>query len=374
MANPISPAELKKRMDSDEGAVILDVRPANAYGEWRIQGNKAQSMNIQNSKLKEFGVESFAEIPKDQEIVTVCAKGISAQEAAKMLEEKGYRAAFLEGGMRAWSEFYEPVTVVKNNGLAIYQIMRLAKGCLSYVIASEKEAIVVDAGRHIDRYIEFARRIRVTVKHVLDTHLHADHISGGRELARALSADYWIAPVEAESVSFDYKPLTGGQSFFLGKSTVRIVSLHTPGHTRASMSFLVNEKFLLSGDTLFVSGLGRSDLKGHAKEMAQMMFQTVRTTIAELPTALMVLPGHYSDFREINESGFVGETLAEIRAANPMLEMMDEAKFVEIAVRNAGVTPPNYETIIAINRGQQDATIEQKTELEIGPNRCAVKH
>lgn len=374
MVQSITSDELKTRMDSDNGAVILDVRAKNAYDEWRIQGDKVQSLNIQNSKLKEFGVESFSAIPKNREIVTVCAKGVSAQEAATMLEEKGYKAVFLEGGMGAWSEFYEPVTVVKSDNVEIYQMMRLAKGCLSYVIASDGDAMIIDAGRHIERYIEFTKRIGVTIKHVFDTHLHADHISGGRELAKEVGADYWIAPEEAKGASFHYEPLSDGASFTLGNSKVTMVSVRTPGHTAASTSFLVNEKYLFSGDTLFVSGLGRSDLKGQAKEMAQEMFHTVRTTLADLPDNLIVLPGHYSDFGEINHSGFVGESLAEIRAKNPMLHMTDEDKFVEIAVGNAGVTPPNHETIISINRGQQEASHEEKTELEVGPNRCAVKH
>lgn len=373
MQKSIAPHELKQRMDSQMGAVILDVRPTSAFTEWRIQGDRVQSINIQNSKLEKFGVESFTEIPKDREVVTLCAKGISAQEAAKMLEDNGYQAVYLEGGMAAWSEFYETTTVVKNDDVAIYQLMRLAKGCLSYFIVSGDEAIVVDAGRHIDRYIDFANQMGVSIREVFDTHLHADHISGGLELARATAANYWIAPEETEGVTFEYVPLTPGQSFDFGKTHVQVIALRTPGHTLGSTSFLIDDKYLLSGDTLFVSGLGRSDLKGRTAEMAQMMFHTVRTTISELSDDLLVLPGHYSDFQEINAAGFVGEPLRQIRANNPMLHMMDEEAFVRIAVGNTGVTPPNHETIIAMNRGQTEASSEQKMELEIGPNRCAVK-
>lgn len=374
MPRSITAEELKRRMDSEQGAIVLDVRAANAYEDWRIQGDRLKSVNIQNSKLKEFGVASFSEIPKDREVVTVCAKGVAAQEAADMLEEQGYHAVYLEGGMGAWSEFYEPVKAVETEAVTIYQMMRLAKGCLSYVIVSGDEAIVVDAGRHIDRYIEFAKQIGVNIREVFDTHLHADHISGGVDLARAADANYWIAPEETEGATFHYNALTSGQKFVLGDTHVEVVGLRTPGHTVGSTSFLVDDKFLLSGDTLFVSGLGRSDLKGRAKEMAQMMFHTVRTTIAELPDELLVLPGHYSDFREINSVGYVGEPLSTIRANNDMLHMQDEDEFVRIAVGNVGVTPPNHETVIAINRGQIEASSEQKSELEVGPNRCAVKH
>lgn len=374
MAKAITADELKRRMDSKQGVVILDVRPTDAYQEWRIQGDKVRSLNIQNSKLKEFGVESFSDIPKQQEVVAVCARGISAQEAAAMLEEKGYQAAYLQGGMGAWSEFYEPVAVTKNEQYAIYQLMRLAKGCLSYVITSGQQAMVVDAGRNVERYEDFAKQLGVEMTDVIDTHLHADHISGGNELAQRTGAKYWISPEETEAATFDFVPLKEGQSFELGAANVKVIGLHTPGHTIGSMSLLVDDKYLLSGDTLFISGLGRSDLKGRVQEMAHKMFETVTTKISEIADDVIVLPGHYSDFQEINAAGYVGETMAVVRKNNPMLHMTDEAEFVKIAVGNVGVTPPNHETIIAINRGQLHPSETEQAELEVGPNRCAVKH
>lgn len=374
MAKAISADELKRRMDSEQGVFILDVRPTDAYQEWRIQGNKVQSLNIQNSKLKEFGVESFSDIPKHQEVVTICAQGISAQEAAEMLEEKGYQATYLQGGMSAWSEFHEPVAVTKNERFAIYQLMRLAKGCLSYVITSGQQAMIVDAGRNVERYEDFAKQLGVEITDVIDTHLHADHISGGNELAKRTGAKYWISPEETEGATFDFVPLKEGQSFVLGAANVKVLGLHTPGHTIGSMSLLVDDKYLLSGDTLFISGLGRSDLKGRVQEMAHKMFETVITKISEIADEVIVLPGHYSDFQEINAAGYVGETMAVVRRNNPMLHMTDEAEFVKIAVGNVGVTPPNHETIIAINRGQLHPSEAEKAELEVGPNRCAVKH
>ncbi|SHL15041.1 MBL fold metallo-hydrolase [Alicyclobacillus tolerans] len=374
MVKRITVEELKKRMDSKQGVVILDVRPSNAYQEWRIQGDKVRSLNIQNSKLKEFGVESFSDIPKQQEVVTVCARGISAQEAAEWLEEKGYQASYLDGGMSAWSEFYEPVTVIKNEKYAIYQIMRLAKGCLSYVITSGQQAIIVDAGRNVERYEDFAKQLGVKITDVIDTHLHADHISGGNELAKRTGAKYWISPEETVGATFNFVPLKDGQTLTLGEAKIKVFGLHTPGHTIGSMSLLVDDKYLLSGDTLFISGLGRSDLKGHVQEMAHKMFETVTTKIAAIPDDVIVLPGHYSDFQEINTAGYVGESMSTVRKNNPMLHMTNETEFVKIAVGNVGVTPPNHETIIAINRGQLHPSKEEQAELEVGPNRCAVKH
>jgi glyoxylase-like metal-dependent hydrolase (beta-lactamase superfamily II)/rhodanese-related sulfurtransferase len=369
----ITAEELKRRMDLPEGVVILDVRASSAYQDWRIEGRNVYSVNIQNSKLREYGVSSFAEIPKDKEIVAVCAKGISAQDTVKMLEDSGYQAVCLKGGMSAWSEFYEPVSVVQTERLHVTQFIRLAKGCLSYMVTSKGEAAVVDAGRHIDRYIEFAKQHGVKIQHVLDTHLHADHISGGRALAEATGAKYWIAEEEMVDATGSFEPLADGTKISLGDTSLTIMALKTPGHTVASTSFLVDNKYLVAGDTIFLSGLGRPDLKGRVREMANLLFDTVTGTIANLPGDILVLPGHFSNFWEINRDGYVGALLEEIRSKNPLLHTTEREAFVEKVVGNTGATPPNYETIIGINRGLLHASDAEKTELEIGPNRCAVK-
>lgn len=370
----ISAKELKQRMDAPQGVTILDVRASTAYDDWRIQGQNVNSLNIQNSKLKEFGVASFTQIPRDREVVAVCAKGAAAQETVEMLEAVGYQGVLLEGGMEAWSEFYEPVPVVQDDHVAVYQILRRAKGCLSYLVTSGGEAVVVDAGRQIGNYIEFADHLGVQIRHVFDSHLHADHISGGRALAAAVGADYWLAPAEAEGGTFEFHPLADGQSVSFGTATVRFVGLLTPGHTVASTSFLIDDKYLLSGDTLFVSGLGRPDLKGRAAEMAGMMFHTVQTTVAQFDEDVLVLPGHFGDISEIGAAGYVGAPMKDIRANNPLLHVTEENVFVQQMLANLGATPPNHDTIIAINRGQKVVDSAEQSTLEVGPNRCAVTH
>ncbi len=148
----------------------------------------------------------------------------------------------------------------------------------------------------------------------------------------------------------------------------------TPGHTPGSTSFLVNRKFLLSGDTIFVGGLGRPDLGGKAREWAQALYDTVFKKIADLPDDVLVLPAHYADIKEINENGYVGATLGDIRRTNEIMRTTDVEQFTEQVVSAIGDTPPNYERIVAINRGTEHVKEEEAMELEIGPNRCAVHH
>lgn len=364
--------ELHRKMDCGERVFILDVRNPEDFEEWKIEGNHVESLNIPYFDFLDEDEAVYESLPKDAEVVVVCAKGGSSLMVAEQLDARGYHVSSLADGMLAWSQFYAPTTVVDESALKLIQLNRLAKGCLSYMIISAGEAVVVDANRHVDEYIRIAQQERARIVHVLDTHLHADHISGGIELAREADAKYWIAPEETEGAKFNYEPLQEGQLVLFGKSKLAIVGIRTPGHTLGSTSFLIDDKYLLTGDTLFVSGLGRSDLKGHAREMAEMMFDTVIRTIAKLPDDLVILPGHYGDVQEMNKAGYVGAKMAEIRKNNSILHVKDKQTFVDIAVANVGMTPPNHDKIIAVNRRQIEVTSQVQTEMEVGPNRCAV--
>lgn len=373
MGSRIDAQELHERMTSSQGVTILDVRNQQAYEEWRIQGQNVQSLNIPNSQLQADGVDASIDVSKNREIVAVCAKGIAAQETVKMLEEAGFKSAYLEGGMGAWAEYYYPLRVAQLKSGTLYQILRPGKGCLSYLVTSGAEAVVVDAGRHVQVYLDLAAELGVSIRHTVDTHMHADHISGSRNLARETGATYWIAAAEMAGASGEFQALEDGMKLPVGNGELEMVSIRTPGHTVASTSFLIEGAYLLSGDTVFVSGLGRPDLKGKASEMAEEMYDTVIHKLSSLDGTTWVLPSHYSDYREMTPEGYVGARLADIRDRNLLLSVTDRTAFVESLVRRVGATPPNYEQVTQVNRGLYQATWEEQSELEVGPNRCAVK-
>jgi glyoxylase-like metal-dependent hydrolase (beta-lactamase superfamily II) len=294
---------------------------------------------------------------------------------AEKLEEKGYKVCTLAGGMTEWSQFYHPVTVVASDEMKIIQVNRLAKGCLSYLVISEGKAAVVDPNRHIDEYIKLAEKENVEITHVLDTHCHADHISGGAQLAQKVGATYYISRSEMQGSEIPFEPLEEHDQIQFGDVQVKVLAIPTPGHTPGSVSFLVNEHYLLSGDTIFVGGLGRPDLGGKAREWAQSLYETVFTKIASLSDDIIVLPTHFADISEINQNGYVGATLGEIRHSNEIMRTEDRSQFTEQVVAGAsGATPPNYEQIVEINRGNIKVNDDQATQLEIGPNRCAIHH
>lgn len=367
--------ELHAKINSGEPIFILDVRNTDEYEDWKIEGEYLESTNIPYFDFLEDDENNYKGLPKDKEIIVVCAKGGGSMMVAEILDERGYKVSHLEKGMVEWSQFYHPQTVAIDENMKLIQVNRLAKGCLSYMVISDGKALLVDPGRHIDEYIKLAAQENVTIETIMDTHCHADHISGAPELAEKTGAVYYIASGEMQDSEIPFEPLEKHEEVAVGSVNVKILAMPTPGHTPGSTSFLVNDKYLLSGDTVFVGGLGRPDLGGKAREWAQSLYETVMTKIANLSDEIVVLPSHFADVQEINASGFVGEMLGEIRNNNEILRTDNREQFTEMVVSGSEyATPPNYEQIIGINRGVVAVSTEQATELEIGPNRCAVHH
>ncbi len=375
----MSTAELYDKMKAGENLVILDVRNEDEYNDWKIEGKSLRSVNIPYFDFLEEDQINVHEqkLPKDAEIVVVCAKGGSSEMVAETLQQRGYNVSSLEGGMLAWSKFYYPTEVAFDENLKLIQVNRLSKGCLSYFVISEGKAIVVDPNQHINVYLDLAQKENAQIVAILDSHLHADHISGAPAIAKETGATYYInsSDFAGENPGYEYEPLENYDNIRFGNVNVEVLAIQTPGHTPGSVSFLLNDKYMLSGDTVFVGGLGRPDLGGKAREWALDLYDTVFKKLSELADDIIVLPAHYADIREINDQGIVSAMLGDIRRNNVVMQTSNKEEFTEIVAGAANTTkPPNFEEIIAINRGQLKVDDERATELEIGPNRCAVHH
>lgn len=371
----INAQQLHEKINSGKPVFILDVRNPDEYNDWKIEGKKIRSINIPYFDFLEDDEKNYKDLPKDTEIIVICAKGGGAQMVSEILDEKGYQVSYLEKGMIEWSQFYHPVTISVDEDMKLIQLNRLAKGCLSYMVISQGQALIVDPGRHIEEYVKLAEQEHVAITNIMDTHCHADHISGGPELAEKTGATYYISASEMQGSDIPFEPLEHHEHIQFGNVKVKVLAMPTPGHTPGSVSFLINDTFMLSGDTIFVGGLGRPDLGGKAREWAQSLYETVFQKVANLPDDILVLPSHYADIQEINENGFVGATLGEIRKSNEIMRTENRELFTEKVVEGSlGATPPNYEQIVDINRGTVDVTADKATELEIGPNRCAIHH
>lgn len=367
-------AEVSKKVINKTDLFILDVRNESDFNDWKIEGQNFEFLNIPYFDLLDGVEEILDQIPANKEILVVCAKEGSSVMVAEMLSEAGLDVFYLMGGMKAWSEHLEPVRIGElTNGAEIYQFVRLGKGCLSYMVVSNGEAAVIDSTRMIDAYLDFADDIGVKITHVLDTHLHADHISGGRRIAEATNAAYWLPSKDAAEVTFEYQPVESGNVITIGHTAIDIQALYSPGHTIGSTSFVVDQKYLLSGDILFIDSIGRPDLAGLAEDWVGDLRETLYTRYKELSEELIVLPSHFMIIDELNEDGSVAKKLGSLFAENHGLNIADETEFRELVTGNLPPQPNAYQEIRETNMGKIEPDNEKQREMEIGPNRCAVR-
>jgi glyoxylase-like metal-dependent hydrolase (beta-lactamase superfamily II) len=372
--NPMTAKEVAKKVVNKESFFILDVRNEDAFQDWKVEGENIQYLNVPYFDLLDGVEEILPQLPQDKEILVICAKEGSSIMIADMLSEEGLTVSYLQGGMKAWSEHLEPVKVgdLKDGG-ELYQFVRIGKGCLSYMVVSNGGAALIDATRMTDVYTDFAQEIGATITHVFDTHLHADHISGGRKIVEATNATYWLPPKDAQDVTFTYQPLEEGQDVTIGNTTIKIQPLYSPGHTIGSTSFIVDESYLLSGDILFIDSIGRPDLAGFAEDWVGDLRETLYTRYKELSDDLIVLPAHFMIIEELNDNGSVSEKLGTLFEKNHGLNMEDEAAFREMVTGNLPPQPNAYQEIREMNMGKITPDEEKQREMEIGPNRCAVR-
>jgi glyoxylase-like metal-dependent hydrolase (beta-lactamase superfamily II)/rhodanese-related sulfurtransferase len=367
--------ELKAEIDAGSDLFILDLRNADEFAQWKVEGKQPiRTLNIPYFEFLEDEEGSMARLPKDREITLVCAKGGASEYVADLLVQHGYSARNVKGGMKEWSVLYDFRTVVETPEFTLKQVNRVAKGCLSYLLTSRGEALIVDPARHADEYLAAIAAEGLKVAGIVDTHLHADHISGGPELTARTGAPYYVADDDITGATIPYLPLKDGDVLKVGDAVVRVLAIATPGHTPGSSSLLVNDRYFLSGDTIFVESVGRPDLGGKAREWADDLFETLYARLNGLKDDVLVLPAHYSSPGEIRERGLVAERLGRIRAENEALHVSGREQFVAYVLSDLPEQPASYEVMRRVNKGYEPADEEKASELEIGANRCAAKH
>jgi len=367
-------AQVARKVIDNQPLFILDVRNHDAYEDWKIEGHNFEYLNIPYFELLDGVDNVLSKLPIDQDVLVVCAKEGSSIMVAEMIAEAGRNVFYLEGGMKSWSSYLEPIKVGDlRGGGELYQFVRLGKGCLSYMIISEGEAAIIDAVRFTDVFRNFAIEKNVDIKHVFDTHLHADHISGGRLIAEATGATYYLPQKDAEEVVFDYTAIEDALTVKIGAAQINVSALYSPGHTIGSTSFIIDGKYLLSGDILFIDSIGRPDLAGLAEDWVGDLRETLNIRYRELTEELIVLPSHFMNIDELNADGTIAKRLGHLFAENHGLNIESEEAFRHTVTDNLPPQPNAYQQIRQVNMGKISPNFDEQTEMEIGPNRCAVR-
>ena len=389
----LAPGDLKAKLDRGDPLVVFDVRPREMTETWRVEGR--ENVRFVNVPYREMVPQGAAdddpvakigryvqnqlsdELPEGAEIVTVCAKGISSADATEAFQQRGFDAWTLEGGMDAWGEFYDAKPVVESATLSLYQVARPARGCLSHVVIAEGEAAVIDPLRHIDPYRQLVGDYGAQIRHVIDTHAHADHISAGPTLAAHAGVDYWlhpydaIHPIDVLPARLDFAYLKDGQTFRIGK--VEIDVMHIPGHTLGNVALLVDGTYLLTGDSVFIGSIARPDLGGKGETWAPLHYRSLRR-LMELPGDTVVLPGHFNAPDEADGDAIYQARMGDLKAVNEGLTMAQgtERDFVEFILDSLPTFPEQYVDIKRVNAGLIEPDETEARTLETGRNVCAL--
>jgi glyoxylase-like metal-dependent hydrolase (beta-lactamase superfamily II)/rhodanese-related sulfurtransferase len=374
----MSPADLKARLDAGEPVGLLDTRNRESIEEWMIEAPmrvEIPYMRFQAAAVTGDVADLVADTPVvdgEGPLVVVCAEGRASAYVADLLLKEGLEAVNLEGGMHGWARLYESSAVSESPLVVRYA--RPSSGCLAYLVVGDGEAAVVDPLRTFaGRYRGDAAGRGAQLRYALDTHVHADHVSGVPDLAAtevtgvlpalAVERDYEGPPVET---------LADGDALDVGG--VRVEAVHAPGHTTGMTAYLVSapdagERVLLTGDGLFTERAPRPDLQEGdeaASEYARELHRTLTGRFARFDDDVLVAPGHH----EPGDGRPDAARLGDLRRRLPAFSM-DADAFIEDLLEDAGPRPANDERIIAINLGRADADDEEAFELELGPNNCA---
>ncbi|MGH2570709.1 MAG: MBL fold metallo-hydrolase [bacterium] len=384
--------DLNERLERGADFFLLDVRNRDEFEAGRIEGRRElPARNVPYFEMLESGggpdlvdsvmhyvrAELAADLRRDRPILAVCAKGDTSQHVALALARLGYDVTNLAGGMAAWGDYYTVRPVTESDDLAIWQIARPARGCLSYVVSSGGRGLVVDPARHVQQYLDLAQDAGIQIDHVVDTHGHADHISGGPALAEELGVPYWlhpydgIHPLDVLPARVSYRCLGEGTELAVGSETVRVYWV--PGHTLGNCALLVGDRWLLSGDSIFVRSIARPDLGGRAEAWTPLHFDSLGRLLA-LPDETVVLPGHFSSRDEADARGIFAAPLGTLRDANEGLRVVREGRerFVEYILGSLPTFPPEYVEIKRANAGLIRPDEDRARELETGKNLCAL--
>ncbi len=367
----ITPNDLKRALDEgklNRDIFLLDVREPDEFKNWNIDGSE----NIALGQVPRYPDK----IPKDKKVVTICPAGNRSGMVTLMIQRLGYNVKTLEDGLIGWSAAYERVAhifeVWQDKRVRVVQLRRIGKGCLSYIIETGYEAAVIDPLLPIEDYLRIAEgeMNNAKITKVMDTHLHADHVSGAKQLAEKTDAELYLSPYENYKEIGSFSRLNDGDIIRIGSVPLQVI--YTPGHTQGSLSLWLGNKLLFTGDTLFVNNIGRPDLKEQTEKLASKLHASIKGRIFRLPDETIILPAHHD--RPVEADTFIEAQLGDVKSQQNLQQIFGLQKELFVQRMNSITmpTPPSYKEIMPMNEGEKEKpSLNEIHQLEMGPNRCS---
>lgn len=352
--------------------VVVDVRNPKDFNRFHVESPYPFVLhNISYYDFMENEEESVGRIPKGSKVRIVCAKEGSAKYVAEIFDKHGYDVGYLAGGVKTWGNLLVPKLAAAGDDYQLFQFIRPGKASCSYGLICGKEMMLFDPSRNLDFYLGFAAEKGCMIAKTFETHLQADYIAGSRDVANRTGAVFYANDGDFKTSKNPYVSLRDGEihSFSHGGPKVRV--LFTPGHTPGSTSYVIDERFIISGDMIFINSVGRPDLGGKAEEWAGMLFDSIQM-VKGLDPGLMVLPGHYIDWAEADEALLFARSLGEVLERNKNIYKIEALPaFVDFIKANMRPQPEEYAVIRLVNANLREEEEDRQEELDLGKNECA---
>ena len=368
--------ELFKILINQNKMILLDVR--NKEDSKRINIESPFPFKFKNIPYFDF-IENekmtVEKIPRGIPIKIICAKEGSANFVADILIKYGFDdVAYLSGGINTWGNLLIPKRInLKSDPYKLYQFIRPGKASCSYGLIYNGKMVLFDPSRNYNFYNSFSKVNNAKIIRIYETHLQADYISGSKIIADYTGAKIYAHENDFKKSSFNYNQLKNNEIYYIDKNGPKISTIYTPGHTLGSVSYIIDKKYLLSGDTLFISSIGRPDLGGKIKSWSKILYNTITDTIQKLDNNLYVLPGHYTDWSEANNKMILIKKLADIKKQNAnIFELSSHKKFFQFLNNNISEQPKVYKKIRYINKGLLKINNDEADIIDLGKNECSI--
>lgn len=374
----ITALELARALEAGAPEQVLDIRATVRLAAGAIGvTDPARFFNVPGSRLLAAGEPTASGLDPARPVTVVCGHGNSSRQVAAWLGAQGFAARSLRGGMAAWMATAIPRPLPPPPGFdALVQFDRLGKGALGYLLVAGGKAAVVDPPRATEAFEAAAAAAGARIVATLDTHVHADYLSGAPALAARLGVPYHLHPADAV-YPYDgtpgrlrFAPLADDDAIALGPATLRV--RHTPGHTEGSVTLLAGEAVAFTGDFVFVRSVGRPDLAGRADQWTEDLWRSLERVRRAWPGDLEIRPAHYTSEDERAPDRSVGARFGDVLDRNGPLALRTADEFrawVRARVREA---PDAYRVIKAANLGLRMVTDAEAEELEGGKSECAI--